>query len=73
MAQKKTGVEAEARLRAAHTLADGKPIMDRALLLRCAATIEGLRAALEDIAAQAQSRGGIWSRKRAEDALESDS
>ncbi|GEM_PF-4653026 len=73
MAQKKAGVETEARLRAAHTLADGKPIMEKALLLRCAATIEELRAALDDIAAQAQSRGGIWARKRAEDALESDS
>ena len=72
MAQKKTGVEAEARLRAAHTLADGKPIKDKALLLRCAATIEGLRAALEEIAAQSQSRGGIWARKRAEDALDLD-
>ena len=72
MTRNKGGVEADARLRAAQTLMDGKPIMDRALLLRCAETIEGLRAALEEIATQAQSRGGIWARKRAEDALDPD-
>lgn len=72
MADKKIGVEKDARRRAEQTLLDGKPIMDKALLLRCAETIEGLKAALEEIAAQAQSRGGIWSRQRAEKALDPD-
>lgn len=72
MAQTKIGVETDARSRAAQTLLDGKPVMDKALLLRCAETIEELKAALEEIAAQSQSRGGIWARKRAEDALGSD-
>ena len=70
MGQEKGGVEHDARLRAAQTLMDGKPIMDKALLLRCADEIERLKAALADIAAQSQARGGIWSRKRAEDALD---
>lgn len=72
MGQSKIRVETDARSRAAQKLSDGKPIMDSALLLRCAETIEGLKAALEDIAAQSQARGGIWARKRAEDALDSD-
>jgi hypothetical protein len=72
MADTNTGVEKDARRRADQTLLDGKPIMDRALLLRCAETIEELKTALQDIAAQAQSRGGIWSRQRAEKALDPD-
>ncbi len=44
--------------------------MDRALLLRCVDEIEHLKAALQDIVANGQGRGGIWARKRAEDALE---
>jgi hypothetical protein len=70
MSQKKSSVEQDARLRAADTLLDGKPILDKALLVRCAETIEALRAAMEEIADQAQSRGGIWARKRAEQALD---
>ena len=70
MPQKRMSVEQDARARAAITLADGKPILDKALLLRCAETIEALRAALEEIADQSQSRGGIWARQRAERALD---
>ncbi len=72
MGQGKGGVERDARLRAAQTLMDGKPIMDKALLLQCADRIDRLTAALEEIAAQSQTRGGIWSRKRAEEALDPD-
>lgn len=70
MSQKRPTVEQDARARASDTLLDGKPILDRALLLRCADTIAALRAALEEIAAQSQSRGGIWARQRAERALD---
>ena len=70
MSQSKFTVEKDARARAAQTLADGKPILDKALLIRCAETIEALKAALEEIAAQSQSRGGIWCRRRAEEALD---
>ncbi len=70
MSHSKPSPETDARARAAQTLADGKPIMDKALLLRCADQIDSLRAALQDIAANGQSRGGIWARNRAEDALE---
>ncbi len=70
MSQKKMSVEQEARARAADTLLDGKPILDKGLLLRCAETIEALRAALDEIAQQSQSRGGIWARQRAERALD---
>jgi hypothetical protein len=66
----KTMVEEDARARAAQTLADGKPIMDRALLLRCVDEIEHLKAALRDIADHGQGKGGIWARQRARDALE---
>ncbi len=66
----KPTVEQDARQRAAQTLADGKPILDKALLIRCAEQIEHLKAALNEIAAQAPSRGGLWSRNRAETALE---
>ena len=70
MSQGKIKVEQDARTRAAATLLDGKPILDKALLIRCAETIEALRAALEEIAEQAQARGGIWARQRAERALD---
>ena len=70
MSSKKPSVEDDARARAEQTLADGKPIMDRALLLRCAQEIDHLKAALQDIIADGQSRGGIWSRQRAQQALE---
>ena len=70
MSQKKSSVEQDARARAADKLLDGKSILDRALLIRCAETIEALRAALEEIAEQSQSRGGIWARQRAERALD---
>ena len=70
MSQKRVSVEQDARARAADTLLDGKPILDKALLIRCAETIEELRAALVEIAEQSQSRGGIWARKRAERALD---
>ena len=63
-------IEADARARASQTLADGKPIMDRGLLLRCADEIERLKAALNDIVEHGQGRGGIWARKRAEQAME---
>lgn len=65
----KTTVEADARARAAQTYSDGKPIMDSALLLRCARQIEHLKAALEEIADNAPKRGGVWARQRAEEAL----
>ena len=63
-------VEEDARIRAGQQLADGKPIMDRALLLRCAEQIEHLKAALREIVEQGQNRGGIWARQRAAEALE---
>lgn len=72
MQSKRKGVEQDARERAAQTLADGKPILDKALLIRCAETIEALRAALQEIAEQSQSRGGIWARRQAEQALDTD-
>ena len=70
MSNDRRTVENDARTRAAQTLLDGKPIMDRALLLRCADEIEHLKAALREIAANGQSRGGIWARQRAEAALD---
>lgn len=70
MSSNKPCVEDDARVRAGQTLLDGKPIMDRALLLRCVDEIEHLKAALRDIIANGQSRGGIWARQRAQDALE---
>lgn len=70
MLQKKTSVEQDARTRAADKLLDGTPILDKALLLRCAETIEALRAVLDEIAEHSQARGGIWARKRAEQALD---
>lgn len=72
MPQKSTRVAQDARARAADKLLDGAPILDKALLLRCAETIETLRAVLDEIAEQAQSRGGIWARQRAERALDSE-
>lgn len=69
MPQGKPTVEGDARARAAQTYSDGKPIMDSALLIRCAEQIEHLKAALGDIADQAPKRGGVWARQRAEDAL----
>ena len=72
MPHRKMSVEQDARARAADTLLDGKPILDKALLLRCAETIEGLKASLKEIADQSQSRGGIWARQRAERALDPD-
>ena len=68
--QGKFPVEKDARARAGQTLADGGPILDKALLLRCAETIETLKAALTEIAEQSQTRGGIWARQRAERALD---
>ncbi len=70
MSSKIPSVEDDARARASQTLADGKPIMDRALLLRCVDEIEHLKAALRDIVGSGQSRGGIWARQRAQEALE---
>lgn len=70
MSMKKPSVEDDARARAAQTLSDGKPIMDRALLLRCVDEIEHLKAALRDIVTNGQSRGGIWARQRAQEALD---
>ncbi len=70
MSNIKLTVEHDARARAAQTLSDGKPIMDKALLLRCVDEIERLKAALQDVADNGQSRGGIWARNRAEQALE---
>lgn len=70
MANVIASVEHDARMRAGQTLSDGKPIMDRALLLRCVDQIEHLKAALQEIADQGQGRGGIWARERAKDALE---
>ena len=70
MSNTRPTIEGDARARASQTLVDGKPIMDRGLLLRCADEIERLKAALDDIAENGQSRGGIWARKRAEQALE---
>ena len=71
MSNNKPSIEDDARARAQQTLFDGKPIMDRALLLRCVDEIEHLRAALRDIIDNGQTRGGIWARQRAEQALES--
>ena len=68
----KPTVEQDARARAAQTLADGKPILDKALLIRCAEQVEHLKAALADIAERAPARGGLWARNRAEEALERD-
>lgn len=62
-------VEADARARAAHTYADGKPITDAGLLIRCADQIEQLKATLKEIAANAPNRGGVWARKVAEETL----
>ncbi len=62
-------VEDDARARAGQTLSDGKPIMDRALLLRCVEQIEHLQAALHDIIENGQRHGGIWAKRRAEEAL----
>lgn len=70
MNSSKASIEDDARARAGQTLADGKPIMDRALLLRCVDEIEHLKAALRDIVANGQGRGGIWARQRAQDALD---
>ncbi|MDT7952885.1 MAG: hypothetical protein RQ966_15380 [Acetobacteraceae bacterium] len=70
MPQKKMTVADHARARAALTLADGKPILERAILLQCADAIDGLRKALEEIAEQSPARGGIWARRRAEEALD---
>lgn len=64
-------VEEDARARADQKLADGKPIMDRALLLRCAERIDELKAALREISEQSLTRGGIWARQRADQALDS--
>lgn len=72
MPQTRPTVEQDARGRAAQTLVDGKPIMDKALLIRCAEAIEHLKAALQDIAEGGPARGGVWARKRAEQALERD-
>lgn len=63
-------VEDDARARAAQTLADGKPIMDRALLLRCVGEIERLRSVLREIARHGQTKGGIWARQRAQEGLD---
>lgn len=70
MTKMKPRVEDDARVRAGQTLSDGKPIMDRALLLRCVDQIEHLKAALQDIADNGQRHGGIWAKRRAEEALE---
>jgi hypothetical protein len=70
MALGKQAVEKDARERATYTLADGKPIMEKGLLIRCANQIELLKAALNEIATQAPKQGGIWARQRAEQALE---
>jgi hypothetical protein len=70
MSSSKASVEDDARSRAAQTLSDGKPIMDRGLLLRCAEEIEHLKAALRQIAEHGQARGGIWARQQAHAALE---
>jgi hypothetical protein len=72
MTQTRPTVEEDARARASQTLADGKPIMDKALLIRCAEEIERLKAALQEIAAGGPSRGGVWARNRAEQVLERD-
>ena len=66
----KLPVEADARARAGQTYLDGKPIVDAALLLRCAEQIEHLKAALAEIAAHAPNRGGLWARKLSAAALE---
>jgi len=66
----KPTVEEDARTRAGQTLSDGKPIMDRQLLLRCVEQIEHLKAALIDITENGQRNGGIWAKRRAEEALE---
>lgn len=68
----KPTIEQDARARAAQTLADGKPILDKGLLVRCAEQIEHLKAALDEIAENAPARGGLWARNRAETALERD-
>ena len=70
MPQTRSTVEQDARARASQTLLDGKPIMDKALLIRCAEEIEHLKAALEDIAESGPARGGVWARNRAEQALD---
>jgi len=70
MPNSKRTVEDDARARAEHTFSDGKPIMDKALLLCCADEIDRLKAALADIADNGQGRGGIWARNRAEEALD---
>ncbi len=70
MPNSKRTVEDDARARAEHTLSDGKPIMDKALLLCCADEIDQLKAALTDIADNGQGRGGIWARNRAQQALD---
>lgn len=72
MPQTKPSVEQDARARASQTLADGKPIMDKTLLIRCAEEIEQLKTALQEIAEGGSSRGGVWARNRAEQALEQD-
>lgn len=69
MSSMKPTVEDDARARAGQTLSDGKAIMDRGLLLRCAEQIEHLKSALQDIVENGQRHGGIWARQRAEDAL----
>ncbi len=66
-------VEKDARDRAAQTLADGKPILDKALLIRCAEEIEYLKAALTEIAEDGGTKGGLWARRRAQDALDRES
>ena len=72
MVIKPRSIEADARARAGHTYSDGKPIMDAALLLRCAQQIEYLKSVLQEIAATAANRGGVWARNKAEEALERD-
>ena len=72
MSQNKYTVEMDARARAAQTLSDGKPITDKALLIRCATQIDALKAALEEIALNSPVKGGIWARQRAERALDSE-